>query len=70
MRTETDGDRSEAPDFVLTRRETAGRLRVSIRTLTRIERAQKLRPRIQLSDNRYGYRTSTVEKYLKDREVA
>jgi hypothetical protein len=39
-----EGEKSECPDFVLTRKETAGRLRISLRTLTRIERDKKLAP--------------------------
>jgi hypothetical protein len=62
-----EGEKSECPDFVLTRKETAGRLRISLRTLTRIERAKKLAPRVRLSDRRYGYRISTVENYLSAR---
>ncbi len=54
-------------DFVLTRKETAGRLRISLRTLSRIERAKKIKPRIRLTDRTYGYRTSTVENYLAER---
>ena len=54
-------------DLVLTRRETAQRLRISVRTLTRMERDKKLPPRIRLSDRIYGYRASVIESYLDAR---
>jgi len=60
-----EGEKSDSSDFVLTRKETAARLRNSLRTLTCIERAKKLTPRIQLSDRRY--RISAVENYLSAR---
>ena len=57
----------EKIDRIYTRRETAERLRVSVRTLTRMERAKKLPPRIRLSDRIYGYRASAIENYLDAR---
>jgi transcriptional regulator with XRE-family HTH domain len=54
-------------DLILTRREVAERLRISVRTLTRLERDRKIELRVQLSDRRYGYRTSTIESYLDAR---
>jgi predicted DNA-binding transcriptional regulator AlpA len=59
-----EGEKSESPDFVLTRKETAGRLRISLRTLSRMERDKKMPPRIRLSDRIYGYRQSAIENYL------
>lgn len=64
-----NSDRSAAPDFVLTRQETAWRLRISVRTLSRMERAKKFGPRIRLNDAHYGYRASTIENYLRSREA-
>ncbi len=57
----------EKVDRIYTRRETAERLRVSVRTLTRMERDKKLPPRIRLSDRIYGYRASAIESYLDAR---
>jgi predicted site-specific integrase-resolvase len=54
----------EKTDFVYTRRETADRLRISLRTLTRLERDRKIKPRVRLSDRRFGYKASTIEQYL------
>jgi predicted DNA-binding transcriptional regulator AlpA len=54
-------------DLVYTRRETAQRLRISLRTLSRMERDKKMPPRIRLSDRIYGYRQSAIENYLSAR---
>jgi len=62
-----ENGRGETPDLVLTRRETAERLRISLRTLTRMERDRKLPPRVRLSDRIFGYRTSAIESYLDAR---
>ena len=62
-----EGEKSECPDFVLTRKETAGRLRISVRTLSRIEKAKKLKHRIRLNDKAFGYRVSTIENFLNAR---
>jgi predicted DNA-binding transcriptional regulator AlpA len=52
---------------ILTRREVAERLRISVRTLSRLEAGGKLPPRIQISDRVFGYRTSAIESYLDAR---
>ena len=57
-------------DPVLTRKETAKALRISIRTLTRLEQLRKLPPRIRLTDRLYGYRRSAIEQYLASRTAA
>jgi hypothetical protein len=42
-------------DPILTRQEVAERLRISVRTLSRLEANGKLPPRIQISDRVFGY---------------
>ena len=58
---------TQTEDPVRTRRETADRLRVSVRTLTRIEGRGQLRPRIKITDRIFGYRDSTINQYLEAR---
>ncbi len=57
-------------DPVLTRKETAKALRISLRTLTRLEQLRKLPPRIRLTDRLYGYRRNAIEQYLASRSAA
>ena len=57
-------------DPVLTRKDIAKALRISIRTLTRLQQDRKLPPRIKLTDRLYGYRRSAIEKYLATRTAA
>jgi predicted DNA-binding transcriptional regulator AlpA len=57
-------------DPVLTRRETAQALRISIRTLSRLEQQQKLPPRVRITDRLCGYRRSAIEGYLSSRTAA
>jgi predicted DNA-binding transcriptional regulator AlpA len=59
----------KAIDFIRTRQETAERLRVSLRTLTRMEQRGDL-PRIKISDRIYGFRDSAIDAFLKSRESA
>jgi hypothetical protein len=51
------------PDFVRTRKQTAEILTVSLRTLDGI----KDLPRTRITQRRYGYRQSVIEKYLDAR---
>jgi predicted DNA-binding transcriptional regulator AlpA len=57
-------------DPILTRQEVAGRLRISVRTLSRLEASGKLPPRIQISDRVFGYRYSSIERFLAERTGA
>jgi len=57
-------------DQLRTRKEVAARLKVSMRTLARLEAAGKLPPRIQVSDRIGLYRDSAIEKFLAEREGA
>ena len=54
-------------DFIRTRKETAERLRVSLRTLRRMEVRGALPPRIRISDRIYGYRDSEISAFLNSR---
>jgi predicted site-specific integrase-resolvase len=53
-------------DRVRTRKETAERLRISVRTLSRMERRGEIQ-RIRISHRVYGYRDSAIEKFLEER---
>jgi predicted site-specific integrase-resolvase len=53
-------------DCVRTRKETAERLRISVRTLSRMERRGEIQ-RIRISDRIFGYRDSAIEKFLEER---
>ena len=56
-------------DFVLSRRQAADVLGVSMRTLTRMEAAGNgPSPRCRLTDRRFGYRASVISKFVQDRE--
>ena len=57
-------------DPVLTRKDIAKALRISIRTLTRLQQDRKLPPRIKLTDRLYGYRRSAIEQCLAIRTAA
>ncbi|HXX52694.1 MAG TPA: hypothetical protein VEI98_15635 [Xanthobacteraceae bacterium] len=57
-------------DLLRTRKEVAARLKVSMRTLARLEAAGKLPARIQVSDRIGLYRDSAIERFLAEREGA
>jgi predicted DNA-binding transcriptional regulator AlpA len=54
----------EIPDRVLSRRQYADILGVTLRTLSRYEKAGNAPPRTRLSDRRWGYRQSAVDRFL------
>jgi predicted DNA-binding transcriptional regulator AlpA len=60
-----DGVASLAYDRVLSRRQYAGILGVTLRTLSRYEKAGNAPPRTRLSDRRWGYRQSAVDRFLR-----
>jgi predicted DNA-binding transcriptional regulator AlpA len=53
-------------DYVLSRKETAERLGISLPTLGRIEATGEL-PRIKISTRRVGFRESDISKFLDTR---
>lgn len=55
----------EFPDLV-TRREAAQIMRVSIRTLKRLEERKELQP-VHITSNVIGYRAADLKRYLVDR---
>jgi predicted DNA-binding transcriptional regulator AlpA len=55
---------ADIPDRVLSRRQYAGILGVTLRTLSRYEKAGNAPPRTRLSDRRWGYRRSAVDRFL------
>ena len=52
-------------DRVVSRDETAQLLRVSIRTLRRMELAGNAPPRVTLTSRLFGYRASDIQKFLE-----
>jgi predicted DNA-binding transcriptional regulator AlpA len=60
-------DRERQIDRIHTRRETAKLLRVSVRTLRRMEVRGELPPRIRISDRIFGYRQSQIDSWLASR---
>jgi len=58
------------PDFVRSRRDTAKILSISLSTLARLERTGQIDGRIQLSDRRFGYSDSAIERFKTARTVA
>ena len=58
---------TQTEDRIRTRRETADRLRVSVRTLTRLERRGVMPPRIKITDRIFGYRDSSIDQFLASR---
>jgi predicted DNA-binding transcriptional regulator AlpA len=54
-------------DCVRTRQETAEMLRISLRTLRRLEVKGDLPPRIRISERIFGYRDSQINAYLASR---
>jgi predicted DNA-binding transcriptional regulator AlpA len=57
-------DIPQQPDRVLSRRQYADILGVTLRTLSRYEKACNAPPRTRLSDRRWGYRQSAVDRFL------
>ena len=49
---------TQTEDRIRTRKEVADRIRVSVRTLTRMEAKGELPPRIKITDQIFGYRDS------------
>jgi predicted DNA-binding transcriptional regulator AlpA len=54
-------------DFIRTRKETAQRLRISLRTLQRMEARGEAPPRIRITDRIFGYRESAIDVFLRER---
>jgi predicted DNA-binding transcriptional regulator AlpA len=52
-------------DKVVSRRETAARLNISLRTLDRLARNGDGPRRIQISERRYGYPESELQAYVQ-----
>jgi predicted DNA-binding transcriptional regulator AlpA len=65
MANETEAD--SKVDLILTRPEVAQRLRISVRTLSRMENRGDLTGRIRISDRIFGYRNSAIERFLANR---
>jgi predicted DNA-binding transcriptional regulator AlpA len=63
-------DDKSAVDFVRTRKEAAQILRVSIRTLSRMEKDGKAPKRTKITDRIYGYRDSSIAEFLNCRTAA
>lgn len=57
-------------DYVRSRKETAKILNISMRTLRRMELRREAPAKIQISDNRVGYRDSAIVTFLNSRPVA
>ena len=58
---------TQTEDRIRTRKEVAERLRISVRTLTRMESRGKLPPRIKITDRIFGYRDSEINQFLASR---
>jgi len=54
-------------NYVRTRKETADLLRISLRTLQRMEARGELPARIKLSDRRFGYRENDIAAFIEAR---
>lgn len=54
-------------DQILTRIETARLLRLSVRSLARLEVAGELPPRVMITRRTIGYRQSAIEGWLNAR---
>ena len=54
-------------DEVFTRREVAAKLRISLKTLSRMEKRGDLTGRVRISDRATGYRASTIVRFLDER---
>jgi predicted DNA-binding transcriptional regulator AlpA len=52
---------------IRTRKETAERLRISLRTLSRLEQKGLLGPRIRITDRVIGYADTTIDQYIESR---
>jgi predicted DNA-binding transcriptional regulator AlpA len=51
--------------LVLSRRDTAAALNISVKTLERLEARGEAPRRVQISERRFGYPTSEIESFLK-----
>jgi predicted DNA-binding transcriptional regulator AlpA len=63
-------NRTDNVDRVRTTQETAARLRVSLKTLRRMEQRGEGPPRIRITERIYGYRDSEIDKFLSSRTIA
>jgi predicted DNA-binding transcriptional regulator AlpA len=63
-------DTQKPVDYVRTRKEAAALLRVSLRTLTRMEQSGKAPKRTKITDRIYGYRDSSITEFLNSRTAA
>jgi len=57
-------------DAVRSRQEVAEILGISTRTLSRLEVSGQMPPRVRVSDRRFGYRDSAINKFIAEREGA
>ena len=64
-----DTDR-DAIDYVRSRRETAQRLGVSVKTLRRMETRGQAPARVKITDRIIGYRDSAINAFLNARTAA
>jgi predicted DNA-binding transcriptional regulator AlpA len=56
-------------DYVRSRKQTAARLNISLKTLQRMEKRGEAPPRVRITDRTCGYRDSAIEQFLKSREI-
>jgi predicted DNA-binding transcriptional regulator AlpA len=56
-------------DFVLTRKQTAQRLGISVKTLSRMEARGEAPPRVKITARITGYRASALNQFLEARTV-
>jgi predicted DNA-binding transcriptional regulator AlpA len=63
-------EQTEAIDYVRTRKQVAEFLGISLRTLQRMESRGEIPGRIRVSDRIYGYRQSTIDRFLASRTAA
>jgi predicted DNA-binding transcriptional regulator AlpA len=56
-------------DYVRSRKQTAARLNISVKTLQRMEQRGEAPPRVRITERRYGYRDSAIEQFLKSRTI-
>jgi len=62
-------DKADNVDRVRSRKQTADRLGICVRTLVRMEQRGDAPPRVKLTKTIVGYRDSDVERFLASRTV-
>jgi predicted DNA-binding transcriptional regulator AlpA len=63
-------ENTNAVDYVRSRRETAERLNLSVRTLSKLERLGQAPRRTQITERVIGYRDSAILEYLDSKTSA